>query len=85
MAHALSLAEVMDVTNMDQQEERWWSVFVHSSATATGLLPKLERQRCAGLAKARASQYELFEQMAALRLESIDASMEQKSSSKQHG
>lgn len=78
MTHALSLAEVMDVADMSEQEEQWWSVYVHNSVEATGLPHKLERQRCANLAKARASQHELFEKMAALRLESIESSMERK-------
>jgi len=57
MAHALSLAEVVDITDLHESEESWWNVYVHSVVDATLLEPHLERERHVALSKARKASW----------------------------
>lgn len=72
MAHALSLAEVVDVTAMSDAEERWWKLHVRSAVDATLLEPVMERQRSAGMRKVRDVQWDCFARSEDHRLRYLD-------------
>eukprot|EP00892_Ulva_mutabilis_P004730 jgi/Ulvmu1/2629/UM014_0081.1 len=74
LAHAHSLAEVVDLANMNDTEESWWKMYVRSVVDATVLEPDMGKERITTIANVRDAHWDVFAQTEAQRMKCWDRS-----------